>query len=234
MRPWLTPEEVQILQREDAQAWTVSDLPLLDAARLRLGDPQASRRRRQREATVAAERAAMDRVVEDLVAGDDDGEGLVTMLRQPRIREMLVDDGAVPTADPDVLKGPFAHIVVDKAQELTDAEWQMLLRRCPSRSFTVVGDRAQARRGFSESWTERLDRVGLTDAHVAPLTLLPHTSRGYGRGRARRARRRPGRQRPDLSPSQRNPRHPRRQEWVESDPGQLAHHAHRWRGLRHR
>ena len=169
--PWLTPEEVRILQREDAQAWTVSDLPLLDAARLRLGDSQASRRRRQREATAAAERAAMDRVVEDLVAGDDDGEGLVSMLRQPRIREMLVDDGALPTADPDRLEGPFAHIVVDEAQELTDAEWQMLLRRCPSRSFTVVGDRAQARRGFSESWTERLNRVGLTDARVAPLSL---------------------------------------------------------------
>jgi hypothetical protein len=169
--PWLTPEEVQILQREGAQAWTVSDLPLLDAARLRLGDPQASGRRREREAAVAAERAAMDRVVEDLIAADDDGEGLVTMLRQPRIREMLVDDGAAPTTDPDQLEGPFAHIVVDEAQELTDAEWQMLLRRCPSRSFTVVGDRAQARRGFSESWNERLDRVGLTDAHVAPLTL---------------------------------------------------------------
>ena len=35
------PEEVRALQREDAQAWTVSDLPLLDAARQRLGDPEA-------------------------------------------------------------------------------------------------------------------------------------------------------------------------------------------------
>src|SRR5262249_34168043 len=31
--PWLGPDEVQALQRADAQAWTVSDLPLLDAAR---------------------------------------------------------------------------------------------------------------------------------------------------------------------------------------------------------
>src|SRR5712692_7451711 len=28
--PWLSPDDVQQLQREDAQAWTVSDLPLLD------------------------------------------------------------------------------------------------------------------------------------------------------------------------------------------------------------
>jgi DNA helicase IV len=37
----------------------------------------------------------------------------------------------------------------------------MLLLRCPSRSFTIVGDRAQARHGFAESWQERLERIGL-------------------------------------------------------------------------
>ena len=67
--PWLSPDEVKTLQREDAQAWTVSDLPLLDAARQRLGDPEASRRQRRREAAVAAERAYMDQVVDDLIAG---------------------------------------------------------------------------------------------------------------------------------------------------------------------
>ena len=149
----------------------MSDLPLLDAARQRLGDPEASRRQRRREAAVAAERAYMDRVVDDLIQADDDGEGLVTMLRQPRIREVLVDQAALPSTDPDRLAGPFAHIVVDEAQELTDAEWQMLLRRCPSRSFTIVGDRAQARHGFTESWQERLERIGLDNFNVAPLSI---------------------------------------------------------------
>ena len=74
-------------------------------------------------------------------------------------------------ADPDLLAGPFAHIVVDEAQELTDAEWQMLLLRCPSRSFTIVGDRAQARHGFTESWRERLERIGLDRIDVASLTI---------------------------------------------------------------
>jgi DNA helicase IV len=169
--PWLTPDEVQELQREEAQAWMVSDLPLLDAARQRLGDPEASRRERRREAAVAAERAYMDQVVEDLIAADDDGEGLVTALRQQDLREALVDDAALPSTDPDLLAGPFAHIVVDEAQELTDAEWQMLLRRCPSRSFTIVGDRAQARHGFTESWQERLERVGFGDINLASLSI---------------------------------------------------------------
>jgi DNA helicase IV len=47
----------------------------------------------------------------------------------------------------------------------------MLLRRCPSRSFTIVGDRAQARHGFVEPWQERLARIGLDPVTVASLTI---------------------------------------------------------------
>ena len=171
--PWLSPEDVQKLQREDAQAWTVSDLPLLDAARQRLGDPEASRRRHRHDAAVAAEREQMARVVDDLIEAADDeyGVGLVTMLRGEDFQDALVNEAALPGTDPDRLAGPFAHIVVDEAQELTDAEWQMLLLRCPSRSFTIVGDRAQARHGFTESWQERLDRVGLDRINLASLSI---------------------------------------------------------------
>jgi DNA helicase IV len=171
--PWLSPAEAAKLQRGDAQAWTVSDLPLLDAARQRLGDPEASRRKRRHEATVAAERERMARVVDDLieVADDEYGTGLVTMLRGEDFAGALVDEAALPSADPDLLAGPFAHIVVDEAQELTDAEWQMLLLRCPSRSFTIVGDRAQARHGFTESWPERLKRIGLDQVSLAALSI---------------------------------------------------------------
>ena len=147
-------------------AWTYADLPLLDAARLRLGDPEASRRRRRTEAAEARERARMGEVVDDLRTtareggADEFGDGLVSMLVHDDLRDGAGGRGALPTAGSDLLAGPFAHVVVDEAQELTDAEWQMLLRRCPSRSFTIVGDRAQARHGFTESWTERLARSG--------------------------------------------------------------------------
>jgi DNA helicase IV len=169
--PWLGPDDVRKLQREDAQAWTVSDLPLLDAARQRLGDPETSRRRRRQEATVAAERERMAGVIDELIAADDSELLLMTTLRHQDLRDALVDEGALPTADPDLLAGPFAHVVVDEAQELTDAEWHMLLLRCPSRSFTIVGDRAQARHGFTESWQERLERIGLDEVTLASLTI---------------------------------------------------------------
>ncbi|WNM40215.1 RNA polymerase recycling motor ATPase HelR [Micromonospora halotolerans] len=171
--PWLSPDEVRRLQRADARAWTVSDLPFLDAARQRLGDPGASGRRRRHDATVAAERARMATVVDELIEAHayDDGEGVLSSLRQLDLQDALVDEAGLPGADPDLLAGPFAHIVVDEAQELTDAEWQMLLLRCPSRSFTIVGDRAQARHGFTESWQERLERIGLDKIRLATLSI---------------------------------------------------------------
>ncbi|MDU0315405.1 RNA polymerase recycling motor ATPase HelR [Phycicoccus sp. M110.8] len=167
--PWLTSEEVRSLQRAVPDAWTDADLPFLDAARRRLGDPRASRERRRREAVQAAEREEMSRVVDDLIASDDSEMHVMSMLRGQDLQTALVDEASVPTADPDLLAGPFAHVVVDEAQELTDAQWQMLLGRCPSRSLTVVGDRAQARHGFHESWQERLGRIGLDGARLAHL-----------------------------------------------------------------
>jgi len=169
--PWLSADEVRLLQRAEASAWTVADLPLLDAARQRLGDPETSRRRRRAEVIAAAERERMAGVIDELIQADDSELLLMTTLRHQDLRDALVDQAALPTAEPDRLAGPFAHVVVDEAQELTDAEWQMLLSRCPSRSFTVVGDRAQARHGFTESWEERLRRVGFDEITQASLTI---------------------------------------------------------------
>ncbi len=175
--PWLAPDEVRALQRPRPDAWTVADLPLLDAARRRLGDPAASRRRRERQARLAAEREQREQVMDHLIAADDSEMQVMSMLRGADLQGALVDEAALPAADDDPLAGPFAHVVVDEAQELTDAQWQMLLARCPSRSMTVVGDRAQARHGFAETWQQRLERVGLRGVTQATLGINYRTPR---------------------------------------------------------
>lgn len=182
--PGLTPAERGLLRREDPSAWTLADLPLLDAARARLGDPDAAGRQARRRRAQEAARAEMDLVVDHLIETDDSEMHLMSMLRGQDLRGALADDGADDGAGPvgalglappsgtgAELAGPFAHIVVDEAQELTDAQWAMVLRRCPSRSLTIVGDRAQARAGFTESWAERLARVGLDRVAQAQLTV---------------------------------------------------------------
>lgn len=167
--PWLSPDEIAALvARGTPAAWTVDDLPLLDSARQGVGDPQRDvlERRARREAAEA--QRMMSDVVADLIAADDGDMRIMSMLRGQDLRRTL----ELPAAsDLDPFAGPFAHIVVDEAQELTDAQWRMLLRRCPSGSLTIVGDRAQARRGFAESWTERLARVGIARTRVASLSV---------------------------------------------------------------
>ena len=233
--PRLGPDEVEALQRADPRAWTVSDLPFLDAARQRIGDPEASRRQRRRDAALAAEREVMDRVIDDLIAADDSELGVMKMLRGADAQYSLVDEAGLPTADPDVLAGPFAHLVVDEAQELTDAEWQMLLLRCPSRSFTIVGDRAQAQARVHGdlAGASRADRAR-PDHHRLPEHQLPHTGGGHGRGRARHPGGAPRRQRADLDPQQRPPRRPRCGVGPGLDPRDLARRAWRRDRLRHR
>ena len=166
--PHLTREEVAILHRAPESPWTDADLPILDAAHRRLGDPQAPQRIRRARAEARAEREARSAVVEDLISHDDSDLQVMSMLRGQDLQAALAEDQAAPV---DELAGPFAHVVVDEAQELTDAQWQMVLARCPSRSLTVVGDRAQARRPFTEPWSDRLTRVGLGPARVATLTI---------------------------------------------------------------
>jgi superfamily I DNA/RNA helicase len=39
----------------------------------------------------------------------------------------------------------------------------------PVAELTIVGDRAQARHGFTESWQERLERLGFETVNLASL-----------------------------------------------------------------
>lgn len=166
--PWLDSEQRALLQRSDPSAWTLADLPLLDRAANLLGDPLKAQADRRRADALITEKEHMRSVVDALLENGDE-ESNLTMLSS---EDGLVDEGALPAAGVVArLDGPFAHIIVDEAQELTDAEWQMLLQRCPSRSFTIVGDRAQARAGFPESWPERLNRIGLERISMQSLSV---------------------------------------------------------------
>ena len=70
----------------------------------------------------------------------------------------------------------YGHIVVDEAQELSPMAWRALLRRCPSRSFTVVGDLDQ-RRGSKRpgSWEKALGPAARAFAAEYALTVSYRT-----------------------------------------------------------
>ena len=66
----------------------------------------------------------------------------------------------------------FGHVIVDEAQELSAMDWRMVVRRCPARSMTVVGDLAQtAAPGGADDWAAVLDPVAAGRWRTARLTV---------------------------------------------------------------
>ncbi|HZN81125.1 MAG TPA: RNA polymerase recycling motor ATPase HelR [Mycobacterium sp.] len=151
------------LWRADGDAWTVSDVPLLDELVDLLGRDKPADQSADRERLAEAEYAAgvLDLMVsrEDLMDDEDHllatdmiyAEDLADRFAERDTRE-LAERAA---ADRD---WTYRHAVVDEAQELSEMDWRVLMRRCPSRSFTVVGDLAQ-RRSMSgaTSWDTMLE-----------------------------------------------------------------------------
>lgn len=72
----------------------------------------------------------------------------------------------------------YGHVVVDEAQELSEMQWQMVLRRCPSRSITAVGDIDQAEAAHRHtSWAQAVRAVFGDRWTAAELTICYRTPR---------------------------------------------------------
>ena len=157
----------QALARADGEAWTVSDVPLLDELVDLLGRDkaaersaeQAAERERRSEAEYAARvmdmmRLDREEMDEDILLAAENllyAEDLADRFVEQDTRE-LVERAA---ADRD---WTYRHVVVDEAQELSEMDWRVLMRRCPGRSFTVVGDLAQRRSAAgATSWDTMLE-----------------------------------------------------------------------------
>ncbi|MET8873298.1 RNA polymerase recycling motor ATPase HelR [Nocardia sp. NPDC004604] len=151
------------LLRADGAAWTVSDVPLLDELFDLLGPDKPADRTAEREQQTQAEYAAgvLDLMISRADHMDDEdhlfaqdllyAEDLADRFLERDTRE-LVERAAT---DRD---WTYRHVVVDEAQELSEMDWRVLMRRCPNRSFTVVGDLAQRRSvAGATSWDTMLE-----------------------------------------------------------------------------
>ena len=64
----------------------------------------------------------------------------------------------------------YGHVVVDEAQDLTPMQARALARRCPSGSFTILGDLAQATGAFiRDEWSELTEHLSETPSRVETL-----------------------------------------------------------------
>jgi len=137
--PALTDAELDALHRPRGSAWTVSDVPLLDEAAELLGEEESTSE--QARAAAADRRAAIE-----YARGALQLSGAGAFVSAEQLADRFSDQGPLlSTAERAIADRTWAygHVVVDEAQELSAMAWRMLMRRCPTKSMTLVGDVAQ-------------------------------------------------------------------------------------------
>ncbi|MGC4807474.1 HelD family protein [Micromonospora sp. DT233] len=184
--PDLSPAERALLHREPG-GWTPADVPLLDEAAELLGeDDRTATARRQRiralqreyaEGVLEIARGSRSIDVEDEAEG---GEilGVTDLLDADKLLERQEEHDGLTTAQRAAAdRGwAFGHVIVDEAQELSPLAWRLLMRRCPSRSMTIVGDVAQTGAlAGTPSWADALEPYVAQRWRLEELTVSYRT-----------------------------------------------------------
>jgi DNA helicase IV len=174
--PSLSQAERELLSRPAGSQWTPADVPLLDEAAELLGEDDRAAKalaRRQRERQEAYAQGVLDIIGRD---DDDDPEILMgaDMLDAGKLAQRYDQDDYLTPAERAAADRTwaFGHVIVDEAQELSPMAWRTLMRRCPVKSMTIVGDVAQTGDvSGSASWSDALGRYVGDRWRLAPLTV---------------------------------------------------------------
>ncbi|MFJ6279263.1 HelD family protein [Arthrobacter subterraneus] len=160
--PHLSDAERQLLLRTEDAPWTEADVPLLDEAAELLGelDASAGRNAAEKEQERRRDIANAERTLENVSATLEDAgvDGVLSA-------EALADHNVVSETRLTAAERAsgdrtwaYGHVVVDEAQELSPMQWRLLMRKCPLKSFTIVGDIAQTSSiAGSHSWQQALE-----------------------------------------------------------------------------
>jgi DNA helicase IV len=157
----------QALCRVDGEAWTVSDVPLLDELVDLLGRDKAgtsadeiAERERNHEAEYAAGVLNLLEIASEDSMDDEEQLRAQHMIYAEDLADRFLERDTRELAERAAADRDwtYRHVVVDEAQELSEMDWRVLMRRCPGRSFTVVGDLAQRRsEAGATSWAAMLE-----------------------------------------------------------------------------
>jgi len=126
----ITAEDQRLLIKSwgDGTDLSVEDVPLIDELRYAIGDVPA---RTDDEVELADT---------GLLEGGHDMQELFTVAD----REFAPSGRAWAPPTHKIEDDPFAHVLIDEAQDLTPMQWRMVGRRGRSATWTIVGDPAQS------------------------------------------------------------------------------------------
>lgn len=182
--PEFTTGEIEAVRRPKGSPITAADIPILDELSEHLGTFRTDFEKRQRAAAQARD-AELSQYVKETMSSMNLGGGIVNL---EQLTERVANSGAQSTLADRASSDrtwTYGHVVVDEAQELSPMQWEMLARRCPTRSMTVVGDLDQRPDGSPlGGWKAILGRLGssarvenLTVSYRTPATILHSAER---------------------------------------------------------
>jgi len=175
-------ERAALARPASPAAWTVADVPLLDELAELLGETgaagrAAARQQAEEQAESAEALEYATRIVDELRQADAievpvlEVETFTAWIAGRNNTEAGPRGSLAERALAD-RQWAYGHVVVDEAQELSAMAWRMLIRRCPSRSMTVVGDLNQTgAAGGAGTWAQVLDPVAAGRWRTARLTV---------------------------------------------------------------
>jgi DNA helicase IV len=153
--PQLSQAERDALLRVNPDGWTPADVPLLDEVAELLGPLRSVQDILGEQAIVEElddELAYAQETLDELGVQTVNAEQLLTQHEGEALFESTADRARADRT------WTFGHVIVDEAQELSPMVWRVLMRRCPSRSMTVVGDIAQTGSvAGARCWADVLD-----------------------------------------------------------------------------
>ncbi len=177
----LADDERAAITRDTPGPWTPADVPLLDELAELLGPVEAAHQAaaRRRAAAAAEQAEALEYAAQLVEKLTEDGAIAVPFLEKDDFTAWIAGRNAAPAAGGELTERArrdrtwaYGHVIIDEAQELSAMDWRMVLRRCPARSMTVVGDLAQtAAPGGADSWAQVLDPVAPGRWRTARLTV---------------------------------------------------------------
>ena len=159
----LKPAERELLRRAPEEPFTEADVPLLDEAAELLGDfskvtgaAAAARAAAEHQRNLENATKTLDNVNQSLA--DIGLDGVLTAAQIAAMNEVTQNRMTAAEAAASDRTWAYGHVVIDEAQELSPMQWRLLMRRCPMKSFTVVGDIAQASSAAAAtSWAQALE-----------------------------------------------------------------------------
>ncbi|MFI8457304.1 HelD family protein [Kitasatospora sp. NPDC085464] len=179
--PRLGDAERALLRRAPSAPWTPADIPLLDEAAELLGHDD--RAETAREAARREEQNDYAQGVLDIARGSRDRDGSAEDSERLHVSDLLsaeqlaawhteADSRTIAERAAADRSWVFGHVIVDEAQDVSPMTWRLLVRRCPTRSFTIVGDVAQrSEAADSVSWQQVLEPVFGTRWRMTELTV---------------------------------------------------------------